>query len=112
MYISHPVIFGDVLYGFSRRASGQLFALDVKDGRVLWLGEPRYATKVAFAKAGNVIFLMKDDGVLVVARADPAGLQPLKTYRVADSSTWAQPVLSGKRLFVKDVSHLTLWTVN
>jgi hypothetical protein len=31
---------------------------------------------------------------------------------VADSATWAQPTVSGDRLFVKDVSWLTLWMLN
>jgi hypothetical protein len=36
----------------------------------------------------------------------------LRRYAVATSATWAQPVISGNRLFVKDVSTLTLWTFN
>ena len=80
-------------------ASGQLFSLDARDGRVFWLGEPRFATNVAFAKACNLLFLLKDDARLVIARANPAGFEPLKTYAVADSATWAQPVVSGQRLF-------------
>ncbi len=110
MYISHPVLIGDTLFGFSRRAGGQLFALDARDGRVLWSGEPRFATNVAFAKAGDLLFVLKDDAELIIARANPSGFEPLKTYEVADSATWAQPVVSGRRLFVKDVSTLTLWT--
>ena len=110
MYISHPVLIGDTLFGFSRRASGQLFALDARDGRVLWLGEPRFATNVAFAKAGDLLFILKDDAELIIARASRSGFKPLKTYEVANSATWAQPVVSGRRLFVKDVSTLTLWT--
>jgi outer membrane protein assembly factor BamB len=110
MYISHPVIIDDTLFGFSRRASGQLFALDVRDGRVLWLGKPRFATNVAFAKAGDLLFVLKDDAELIVARASRTGFQQLKKYQVADSATWAQPVVSGGRLFVKDVSTLTLWS--
>ena len=109
MYISHPVLIGDTLFGFSRRASGQLFALDARDGRVLWLGEPRFATNVAFATAGDLLFVLKDDAELIIARANRSGFEALKTYEVADSATWAQPVLSGQRLFVKDVSTLTLW---
>jgi hypothetical protein len=30
---------------------------------------------------------------------------------VADTETWTQPAISGNRLFVKDVSTLTLWTI-
>jgi hypothetical protein len=26
--------------------------------------------------------------------------------------TWTQPAISGNRFFVKDVSNLTLWTLN
>ena len=110
MYISHPVVVGDTLFGFSRRASGQLFALDVRDGRVLWLGEPRFAENVAFARASDLLFVLKDDAELIIARANASRFEPLKTYKVANSATWAQPVVSGRRLFVKDVSSLTLWT--
>jgi hypothetical protein len=65
---------------------------------------------VAFAKAGDLLFILKDDAELVIARANATGLEPVKTYEVADSATWAQPIVSGRRLFVKDVSTLTLWT--
>ena len=36
--------------------------------------------------------------------------RPLRRYEVAKSATWAQPVVLGNRVFVKDVSTLTLWT--
>jgi hypothetical protein len=32
-------------------------------------------------------------------------------YTVADSATWAQPAISGKRIFIKDAMSLTVWTV-
>jgi len=44
--------------------------------------------------------------------ASRTGFEPLKRYTVADSATWAQPTISGNRVFVKDVSSLTLWTLN
>jgi outer membrane protein assembly factor BamB len=110
MYISHPVIVGDVLYGFSPRASGQLFALDLRDGRVLWRGEPRFATNVAFAKADEVLFILKDDAELIIARASPTGFEPVKAYTLAERATWAQPVISGRRLIVRDLTHVSLWT--
>ena len=49
---------------------------------------------------------------LVVARANAKQFEILKRYTVADSATWAQPVLSGQRVFVKDVSSISLWTLN
>jgi hypothetical protein len=38
--------------------------------------------------------------------------EPIVRYELATSETWAQPVISGNRVFVKDVSSLTLWTLD
>ena len=86
--------------------------MDARDGRVLWLGEPRFAANVAFAKSGDLLLVLKDDAELVIAKADPSRFAPVQTYQVAESATWAQPVISGQRVFVKDVSALTLWAVD
>jgi hypothetical protein len=110
MFMSNPVLVADVLYGLSHKASGQFFALDAKAGKVLWLGDPREATNTAVVKAGNLLFLLNDDAELIVAFGNPAGLEVLRRYTVADSSTWAQPTISGNRVFIKDVSNLALWT--
>ncbi len=62
-------------------------------------------------RSGDLMFALKDDAELIVARPDRAAFQVLKTYTVASSPTWAQPVISGNRIFVKDVKSLTLWTI-
>jgi outer membrane protein assembly factor BamB len=111
MYISNPVVIADTLFGLSTKARGQFFALDAKTGAVLWLGQPREADNTAVVKAGNLLFLLNDDGELIVARASRTEFDPVTRYMVADSSTWAQPTLSGDRIFVKDVTTLSLWTI-
>ena len=58
-----------------------------------------------------MVFFLEDDGELVVARGNSAMFDAIKRYKVADSETWTQPAISGNRIFVKDVSNLTLWTV-
>ncbi|CAN5811542.1 hypothetical protein BH24ACI5_BH24ACI5_00870 [soil metagenome] len=110
MYLSNPVVIGDALFGLSQRARGQFFALDARTGETLWLGQPRQATNAAVVKAGDVLFLLNDDAELIVARSGRTGFELLRRYTVADSATWAQPTISGNRVFVKDVSSLTLWT--
>ncbi len=111
MYLSNPVVIGDTLFGLSSRSSGQFFALDARSGAVLWLGPPREAANTAVAKAGELLFFLNDDAELIVARASRTELVPLKRYTVADSATWAQPAISGRRIFIKDTSTLTLWTL-
>jgi hypothetical protein len=63
-------------------------------------------------RADGAIFSLEDDAELVVFRAIRSGLDVLARYEVASSPTWAQPTLAGERLYVKDVSNLTLWTLN
>jgi hypothetical protein len=60
-------------------------------------------------KADEWLLLLNDDAELIVARASRRGFEPVVRYMVGDSSTWAQPAISGQRLFVKDVSSLSLW---
>ena len=108
-YISTPVVSGGVLFGLSHRNSGQFFALDASSGRVLWLGSPRIAANTAVVKAADTLFFLKDDAELIVLKANPERFDPVRTYRVADSATWAQPLISGRRIFVKDTRSLTLW---
>jgi outer membrane protein assembly factor BamB len=112
LFMSNPVLVGGTLYGLSQRASGQLFALDARSGKVLWLGTPREATNTALIKSGDLLFLLHDDAQLIVARANPKAFEALRRYTVADSPTWAQPTISGNRIFIKDANVLTLWTTN
>jgi outer membrane protein assembly factor BamB len=111
MYLSNPVVVGDALFGLSQRSSGQFFALDARTGKVLWLGQPREAANTAVVKAGGLLLLLNDDAELIVARASGAGFEPLKRYTVADGATWAQPVVSGNRIFIRDAGSVSLWTV-
>ena len=112
MYLSNPVVIGDTLFGLSHRSSGQFFALDALTGKTLWLGEPRQATNTAIVKAGSILFLLNDDGELIVARASREKLDPIRRYRVAETPTWAQPAISGNRIFIKDATAVTLWTID
>lgn len=110
--MSNAVLSGDVMFGLSNRNAGQYYAADAKTGKTLWTSEGRQATNVAMARAGNVLFSLENDGELVVLRASQTAFEPLRRYKVAEAETWTQPAISGNRIFVKDVSTLTLWTLS
>jgi outer membrane protein assembly factor BamB len=112
LFMSNPALIGDTLFGLSEKSSGQFFGIDARTGKTLWLGAPREASNTAVVKAGDLLFMLNDDAELKVARSSRTGFEPLKLYTVADSATWAQPAISGNRVFVKDVTSLTLWTLN
>jgi outer membrane protein assembly factor BamB len=106
------VLIGDVFFSMSTRNAGQYFAVDAKTGKTLWVSEGRQAGNASVAKAGNVLFILEDDGELIVARNSTTAFEPLRRYKVAESETWTQPVISGNRVFVKDLTTLTLWALN
>ena len=112
MDMSTGVLIGNAVYGFSARNSGQFFALDANTGQTLWLSEPRQGDNAAVVRAGDLWFALETDAELVVARANQKQHEILKRYTVADSATWAQPVLTANRVLIKDVSHISLWTVD
>ena len=110
--MSNSVVDGDVMYGLTSRNMGQYYAMDAKSGKTLWNSAPRQAAQAALVRADNVLFSLENDSELVVFRTSRSGLEELRRYKVADAETWAQPAISGNRIFVKDVSTLTLWTLN
>jgi outer membrane protein assembly factor BamB len=111
LFMSNAVLVDDTLYGLSHLSAGQFFALDAKSGKVLWKTRGREAENTAFVKAANLLFMLNDDAELIVARPNRTAFQAVQRYTVAKTATWAQPAVSGNRIFVKDVSSLALWTV-
>lgn len=111
LHMTNGVVADGVLYGLSHLNAGQYFALDLATGRVLWKSDPRQAENAAMVRAGDTIFTLEDDGEMLVMKPNRTGLNVVRRYDVADSETWAQPAISGSRVYVKDVSNLTLWTL-
>jgi outer membrane protein assembly factor BamB len=110
--LSNAVVTRGMVVGLSTRNMGQYFAADAKTGKTLWASEPRQASQAAIETPGDLWFSLEDDGELVVARVSATAFEPLRRYKVADTATWTPPVISGHRVFVKDVSTLALWTLN
>ncbi len=112
MDMSTGVVIGATLYGFSAKNSGQFFAVDANTGQTLWLSEARVAENAAVVRAGELWFALTTEAQLLVVRANPRQFDVVKRYQVANSATWAQPVLSGQRVFVKDLNAISLWALN
>ncbi len=112
MYMSSPVVAGSTLFGMSNRNRGHFFAIDLASGKTLWATRGREAENAAIVNAGKLLFILKPDAELVIARPNPASFEALRRYTVANSPTWAHPVIDGSRIFVKDAETLTLWTVS
>jgi len=107
---TNMVLAGDMLFGLSNRNMGQYFGVDVATGKTLWLSPGRQALNAAITRAGDTLMSLEDDGELVIVKKSPAAFEVVKKYKVAAEATWAEPSFAGNRIFIKDVSTLTLWT--
>lgn len=111
-YMSSPVVDGDVLYGLSSRQKGQVFALDLSSGETHWTSEGRLADNAAVLAAGREhLALLSTDAELIFGRRVASAWQPVARYKVAESATWAHPVLWRGHVLVKDASGVALWRI-
>ncbi|QEG38165.1 PQQ-binding-like beta-propeller repeat protein [Roseimaritima ulvae] len=109
--MSTAVINADLLFGFSHYKKGQLFCLDTANGEVLWRGPGRTGDNVAFLSIREHVVALLDKGQLQVIEATDGGLEEVAHYQVADSPTWAPPVLLTNAILIKDRTSLTLWSL-
>jgi outer membrane protein assembly factor BamB len=110
MYMSSPVLDGNLLFGLSHYKKGQLFCLDPRNGEVLWRGEGRQGEYAGLLLSEEMLFLLNTDGEFMVVENTGEAFRKISEHSVADSPTWAHPVILGSKLLVKDFSSLALWS--
>jgi outer membrane protein assembly factor BamB len=111
LYMSSPVAVGERLFGFSHRQKGQLFAIDLTTGSTLWTSEGRLGDNAALVRAGNVLWALTTGGELIVFRDSDKQFDVLARYKVAETATWAHPVVLSSGVLVKDETKLRLWEI-
>jgi len=107
LYMNTPVLQGTLLFGLSVRNKGQFFAIDADTGKSSWLGPGRAGENAAILNlAGKVLLLLTNDAKLFVLPATAKEFAPIAEYTVAESPTWAHPVVLGGRILIKDETSL------
>jgi outer membrane protein assembly factor BamB len=109
--MNSPVLSGDVLFGFSHLKKGQLFAMDAATGKTLWMGPPRSGDNAAVLAGSSTLISLNNEGQLTIARADGKAFQVIRQYTVADSATWAHPLVLSDGVLIKDVKTLARWGI-
>jgi outer membrane protein assembly factor BamB len=111
MYMSTPVADGPFVYGFGSKRKGQLFCLDARTGTAKWATEGRAGNNAAIQSAGpNLVVLTTDGDFLVVART-PEKYREVRRYHVADTPTWAHPVVLADALVIRDADSVAVWAL-
>ena len=107
LYFSTPVLQGNTVFGFSTLKKGQFFALDADTGKTIWQGPGRMGENAAILNAGGSAFLaLTNEAKLIVLPVNAKEYAPTMQYTVADTPTWAHPVVNGNRILIKDETTL------
>jgi outer membrane protein assembly factor BamB len=120
-----PVLKDGLLYGLTSAGGGgggggrmmggrgptNIFCMNARTGDVLWTDTTKRGECGAIVDAGPVLLALTSDSNLVAFKPSDKEYTEVARYKVADTPTWAYPVVSGNRVFVKDSEALTLWTI-
>ncbi len=111
MYMSSPVIVDGVVYGFTEKRSGNLFAMKPDTGEVLWQGPGRMGRNATLLVVGGNLLTLTSDAELIVTELGADQYEAIRSYDVADSETYGHPAPVGDNsLLIRDDHSLTLWS--
>jgi outer membrane protein assembly factor BamB len=112
-----PVIKDSAVFGLTD--SNNLFCITA-NGKTAWTAPAPKApaagrmAPVGFGSvvdAGNVLFALTPAGKLIVFQPTDKEYKEIASYKVAEKDTYAYPVISGKRVLIKDGDSVTLWMI-
>ena len=111
LYMSSPVLSDDLMFGFSHYKKGAFFCIDARTGATQWTSPPRQGENAAVLVTGGNLILLRDEGELIIAKASAKAFEPLRRVTVADSPTWAHPLVLPDGVVIKDKTTLASWSV-
>jgi outer membrane protein assembly factor BamB len=106
MYMSTPVFTDGVIYGHSSRRKGQLVAVNAADGALLWATTGRDGDHASVLLTASHVLFLTSDGTLVVARRSPKAFVEERRYKIADSQTFAMPIVLPDGVVLRDATGL------
>ncbi|MEC7906984.1 MAG: PQQ-binding-like beta-propeller repeat protein [Verrucomicrobiota bacterium] len=107
--MASAIVNGDSLFGKSHFRQGQFFRLDIETGEIIWRGPSRMGEYATFLSVDDQVVILKDDATLEIIDANSQTYDPVISYEVAESPTWAAPVLLEDGFLIKDRTQLFRW---
>jgi outer membrane protein assembly factor BamB len=106
-----PALKDGLLFGLSDK--GNLFCINALTGQTVWTDETRLDRSgfAAILDAGSVILVLPSNSELIAFQPSDKQYAELARIKVADSPTYAHPVIAGNRVFVKDEATVAMWTM-
>lgn len=120
-----PILHQGFLYAFSGRnePDARLRCVELQTGKIKWdrdeswpphsADQPPVYGRGSFVAAEGKLFALGEGGMLGIFRLNPEKLEELGRYQVPDLKypCWAAPVLSNRRLFLRNEHRLVAYDV-
>lgn len=105
-----PVLKDGFLYGLSSKT--RLFCINAGNGQTAWIDEAPHQGFGTIVDAGSILIAVSSISDFVVFKPDGKAYSQIASIKVSKTPVYAQPVLSGNRIFIKDNDSLTMYTTN
>lgn len=96
-HFSSSVLYEGHIYGFD---NASLKCIVAETGEQKWV--QRGYGKGSLIIADSLLYILSDQGQLILAEATPAGFQEKGKVKVMEGKTWTSPVLSHGRIYLRD----------
>jgi outer membrane protein assembly factor BamB len=106
-----PVLKDGLLFGLSDR--NNLFCINAQTGQTAWTDSTARGSRGfgAIVDAGSCLLVLPNDSEMLVFKPSGKQYEELAKIKVAETPTYAYPVIAGNRIFVKDQDSVALLTV-
>ncbi len=104
-----PVLRDGLLFGLTDRSN--LYCINAQTGQTAWTdASPRGSRGFgAIVSAGSCLVVLANDSELIVYKPSDKEYSEITRYKVAETPTYAHPIISGNRVFVKDQESVAMW---
>ncbi|MDI9431566.1 MAG: PQQ-like beta-propeller repeat protein [Planctomycetota bacterium] len=105
-----PVLKNGLLFGLSN--SGNLFCIDARTGRTAWTDATSRDRSGfgAIVDAGSCLMALPSSSEFIVFKPTAERFEQIVQIKVAQTPSYAHPVVAGNRIVVKDQDAVTMWT--
>ena len=106
-----PVLRNGLLFGLSN--SGNLFCIDARTGRTAWTDATSRDRSGfgAIVDAGSCLMALPSSSELIVFKPTAERFEQIVQIKVAQTPSYAHPVVAGNRIVVKDQDAVTMWAI-
>lgn len=105
-----PVLKDGYIYGNESRF-GCVFCLNAGTGAKCWIDTVKYNRFASVLDLGKVMMSLPANGQLIFFEPDHQSFRQIAKYKIAETEVYAHPIISGKKIFVKDKEFLTCWSL-